>query len=429
MITDVEAQPEVGGENVTTGQLIRLSPQKFEELVKSLARSVHILQSVVANRSMEIQKGLRGRSIHRNKDPETTIGAREYGNPGVFEQTQMGGTEEMINDDTTATVASPEEAGRWVCQMLQNFHSLCAANGISKGSHVDSWAALRYLDWPFYCQLYTLANPRANTPVGRDHTRLPAVIRDLMEDDERRLILQKQVYVGLSRWWWCNGWTKSDPLIRQRGILDMGPWVSLIGMRLPNHVGEDDLLGPSSKDITRLLILVVLLHLPQPPVDSGEHSSNSAGTFWGDTVTVGQVLDLCYHQGVMKKPHTRDINGCRVHARELTCAIKLMNIWQRIGPPDLMAFTSVNDIRSMTLSSDLWDHIYDTRENGADANPECTADRLRCSDMSLEMLQELGKLRFEWTEFLDEHLSLDTEKLVLKIFWFGFAVKACPVFQ
>ncbi|KAI1626107.1 hypothetical protein EDD37DRAFT_330833 [Exophiala viscosa] len=49
--------------------------------------------------------------------------------------------------------------------------------------------------------------------------------------------------------------------------------------------------------------------------------------------------------------------------------------------------------------------------------------------MSLELLRDVGKLRIEWTEFLDQHLRLDVGSATLQIFWFGFSIQASPMFH
>lgn len=64
-----------------------------------------------------------------------------------------------------------------------------------------------------------------------------------------------------------------------------------------------------------------------------------------------------------------------------------------------------------------------------DSQPKSENTSFRCHELSLESLTKIGKLKIEWTEFLYEHLVLNTESSTLKVFWFGFAAKACPIFQ
>lgn len=237
--------------------------------------------------------------------------------------------------------------------------------------------------------------------------------------------IQKQVYLGLSRWWWCNGWPTSDTSVRRRGILDMGPWVSLIGMRLPRYRDGVDLDRSGSRSLARLRILNVLLHSPQLLSNSSD-CQITEGRFWGDMITIGHVFDQCYRLGVLKPPNGQDVDTYEEHVIELTHAIGFINIWHPIKYFAIKVDTT-RDIRSMTISN-LWERLYD-HEKLADRNPKSEDNSFRCQEMSLEVLRRVGKLKFVWTEFMHEHLSLDTEEMVLKIFWFGFAVKASPAFQ
>lgn len=53
------------------------------------------------------------------------------------------------------------------------------------------------------------------------------------------------------------------------------------------------------------------------------------------------------------------------------------------------------------------------------------------NEFGLERLRKIGKLNFEWTSSVSEHLVLDIDygQPTLKIFWFGFAIQAQPAFQ
>lgn len=293
---------------------------------------------------------------------------------------------------------------------------------------LDSWRALQYLDWSFYGSRYTVAESRADALP--DQQRVPNILCFLLENSKLRLEIQKEIYYSLSRWWWSNGWPcgpNSEQAIRKRGILDMAPWVALIGMRLPEYRNGKEVNKASSADFTHLRILTVLIELPHLGFDSNQYDPQKEGAFWADNVTVGQALDQCYHQGILEEPNTQDIGAYRNHVAKLISALGLMNLWHFINFRYSRDIDSVEKTRSMRMS-ELVEYIHDD-EDYNNQQPQSHHDSFQCHEMSLELLRKVGKLEIEWTEFMDEHLCLDVEFSTLKIFWFGFSVKANPMYQ
>ena len=292
---------------------------------------------------------------------------------------------------------------------------------------LDSWRALQYLDWSFYGSRYTVAESRVDVLPGQQSA--PAIIRYLMENSKLRLEIQREIYYSLSRWWWSNGssWTTSEQAIRKRGVLDMAPWVALIGMRLPAYRNGEEVDKAGSADFTRLRILTVLFELPHLCLDSDHYDPQKEGAFWAENVTVGQALDQCYHQGIFEEPNIQDLGAYRNHVAEVIGALGLMDLWHMINFPLPRDTDSVDEMRSMRMS-EVVERIHDD-EDYSHQQPRSHHDSFQCHEMSLELLRKVGKLEIEWTEFMDEHLCLDVECSTLKIFWFGFTVKANPIYQ
>jgi hypothetical protein len=142
------------------------------------------------------------------------------------------------------------------------------SKGISKGMTIDPWRALKYLDWPFYAHRYSFAESRGNAVSGQQP---PRIIHYYSENPDLRVSVQKEIFYGLSRWWWEQGrshtWQASELNLRERGTLDMSPLVALIGIRLPHFEYETEVddtcygLGTGLRGIRRLSILILLLDL------------------------------------------------------------------------------------------------------------------------------------------------------------------------
>jgi len=149
--------------------------------------------------------------------------------------------------------------------------------------------------------------------------------------------------------------------------------------------------------------------------------------FWGDKVTVGQALDQCYRFKVLEEPDKQDIKGFRDNVSDLVLALRLMNVWTSLPIRPVAVVTSVYWVRNIKVSA-LCDYFHDYSVN-AHQPPRCQDSSFRSHELGLELLRDVGKLRIEWTEFLDNHLRLDVGSATLKIFWFGFSIQASPLFQ
>jgi hypothetical protein len=132
---------------------------------------------------------------------------------------------------------------------------------------LDSWKSLGFLDWSFYGSQYTLAESRPNAMPDRHQN--PGIIRSYLGDTELRLKTQRELYYDLSRWWWSNDLPHISLGVSNRGPLDMGPWLGIIGMRLPTYINGRENDQTSSTDMTRLGILLALLKLPYSTYASG----------------------------------------------------------------------------------------------------------------------------------------------------------------
>lgn len=256
---------------------------------------------------------------------------------------------------------------------------------------------------------------------------IPGIIRHYLEHPDLRLEVQKEIYYSLSRWWWSNASSPSRPDIRPRGILDMGPWIALIGMRLPRYEDGKEVDKTGSKDLVRLRMLTIILDLPQLERWSDRYEAGKEGIFWADIVTVGQALDQCYRYRVLEQPTPQDIVAYQDHVKELIHTLKLVNLWHSMNMyrPE-KHLHSVHEIRTMKMSS-LVDKIGFHEFYGELG--ESQSPNFQSYELSLELLRTVGKLKIEWTEYPNEHLHLDVENSSLKIFWFGFSIMANPIFQ
>lgn len=258
------------------------------------------------------------------------------------------------------------------------------------------------------------------------------LVRYLLEKPGVRAIIQKRLLCGLSRWWW-NYDGETNWRVSCRGPLDMGTWVALIGLRLPGPFSAKNGLGDSlsrrnlrPRELRHIEILLVLLELPYMSAKSNaKKSSQSEGHFWGETLTVGEVLDQCYRLRVLSRPKKDDWQHYYHYIQELLKTLELLALW-----PTANRFTpcldSFRELASMKLST-MW-HTSSVNDLPA-TKPLSKIENFQCREMSLEMLRKVGHLEIQWTEYISEHLELDSENSSLKIFWFGFAAMASPIIQ
>ncbi|KAE9374904.1 hypothetical protein N431DRAFT_482029 [Stipitochalara longipes BDJ] len=428
-MVDLEAQAEVEAQGPNARNIV-MSRNKLRKLVKMLAYSVEILQSTI-----ELDNQIRQEEFNIETQG---LGLKINSNSaGKVIEIETAKSPDLKDKQSAArvTVVPQEELARKKAQKLITFEEKRVSKGISKAMAIDPWMALKYLDWSFYTSIYTVAESRGNAVPGQ---QTPRIINYYSEHPDLRITVQKEIFYGLSRWWWEQGWSHTWPAsesnLRERGILDMSPLVALIGMRLPHYENGEQVddarycLGSGLRGIRRLSILILLLELPISSVESDEYDLTKEGAFWGDKLTVGQVLDQCYGHGILEQPIITDHVTYRKHVGEITHALELINLWHFInfhGCPSTL--NSVDEMRN-TKISDICEWFHDHEEYGPH-QPKSDCSSFQCHEMSLELLQRVGKLKLEWTEFIDEHLLLSVEDSTLKIFWFGFTVMASPMFH
>ena len=243
-----------------------------------------------------------------------------------------------------------------------------------------------------------------------------------------------ELYYSVSRYLWSQ---ERGPFFGlqsvsdfERRMLDMGPFVALIGMRLHEHWGDNlPLLVP-------LRVLLVMLNLPIRFRDPGRHlfAFRSGGDCMHRQVTVGQVLQQCYGPGALKEPDAGDLPAYRKHVERVRRALRLVSLWEFdedwLDEAEeggiLFRKHSIDELLSMRLSK-FWEYPGFTEIDWG--LPRSEAASFRTREMSLGMLRKIGKLNIDWTEFIDDHLQLSRESSTLKLFWFGFSANAIPIFQ
>ena len=288
----------------------------------------------------------------------------------------------------------------------------------------DPWKALINIDWDTYFKMGWANQHERDPKLGGNP--VPDIIRYYSDNDDIRLIRQKLLFVGLSRWWWHHGKPFSDEYGHIPSTLDMGPLISLIGMRLASTMNLQ-ITRPSSADVAVRVLIEMLLLSPQIGETNALRVQKSTRALWADSITLGELLDRCYERKVFTQPDAKDLKSHLEHASYVMNALKLANIWSFISITKLTDATSVDEIRSMSLS-DVW---LETQMDPELEPPfeKSSNTSFRSRDLCLTTIQNAGKLHIEWTPLLEEHLDINIEDSTLKVFWFGFAVRALPPFQ
>ena len=248
---------------------------------------------------------------------------------------------------------------------------------------------------------------------------MPNIIRYYNGNAEKRLSVQKRLFVGMSKWWWQHG-KHSEEFIRVRGTLDMAPWVALAGLRLPGSRIKP-IIGWQDSELS-LSILLEILRMPSPSsIDGADWKAE--GRFWAKGALLGDLLDRCYQRKILSQPDEDDIKSRRRHTNLTINAIDLINIWGNMYASALPADMH----RSLRLSD-----ILDTALDHFDFGPpfeESTAESFRSLELCLSTIRRVGRLDVKWTPYLDRHLDFDINSSTLSLFWFGFVLKAAPIFQ
>jgi hypothetical protein len=192
-------------------------------------------------------------------------------------------------------------------------------HAICRRLNIYTWGSLRCIDWNFYLEEDTLSfsRPDAVLPI----IKIPEAAHHLIERPELRLELQKQLYWGLSRWWWRNNRIADITPSQPRGILDMGALVVLVGMRFPKWSRYNLAFKSLSSDLKALHILIVLLNQPGARTITRTYGSLREGAFWGNEVNLGTILDQYYRHGILEEPKLDDISTYRTHTANIAGAL------------------------------------------------------------------------------------------------------------
>lgn len=206
-MADLEAQTDADAQ-IHENMTVTIPRRKLRELVHMLSCSVEILRETVEPSRQTIQD-VTGCAISPNPiaDPIPAVNILNKDDNIDAEK-----SEATTHLGPIITVVSPEEVACHEAGVLKAFEGQSSdlekvpnhfkATVINKQITADSWKVLQYLDWSFYSTRYTVAESRADAAPGQ---RVPNVVHHYMKISKLRLATQKQLYHGLSRWWWVHG--------------------------------------------------------------------------------------------------------------------------------------------------------------------------------------------------------------------------------
>jgi hypothetical protein len=134
-------------------------------------------------------------------------------------------------------------------------------------------------------------------------------------------------------------------------------------------------------------------------------------------VTVGQALDACHQKTVM--PPILSKQGAFEQVKALLDSMELVNLTtyrDLVFTPESYAET---ELLSMSLQKAL--DIFSREPPSKESTLPRSEDSIsfRKLDLNVETLREIGRLKVEWTPYLDQHLQLNVTDLTLHVFWFG----------
>ena len=121
-------------------------------------------------------------------------------------------------------------------------------------------------------------------------------------------------------------------------IRDIGPWVSLIGRRYsssrtidPIRKG-DEYQSPDEtflENVKGFKCLLCILSLPRLVFEYENADRDNQGIFWGDILTIGQLLDYAYQQGVLSPEKEDSYDDLEDNVMYLILTLGLASIWRR----------------------------------------------------------------------------------------------------
>lgn len=168
-------------------------------------------------------------------------------------------------------------------------------------------------------------------------------------------------------------------------------------------------------------------------------------------ITVGQVLHGLYRKRILVEPQSPDKIQYMEHVLYVLASTELLNTFFKSERMDVQKLKSklVKKIRQETMLSetelDDMDDVDEVRYLLSLRLSELAALALRPEDnllryrsfeevfnprhLELNLLVGVGGLKIEWTEYLHEHLTLNTSTLTVYIFWFASHVRQNSMFQ
>lgn len=134
-------------------------------------------------------------------------------------------------------------------------------------------------------------------------------------------------------------------------------------------------------------------------------------------VTVGQALDACHQKTAM--PPILSQQSAVEKVKALLDSLHLVSLTTSrdlVITPESYPGTKVLSM-SLQQALDFFSHKSPSKESTLPRSEDSVS--FRKLDLNVETLREIGRLKVEWTPYLDQHLQLDVTDLTLYIFWFG----------
>ncbi|KAL8882926.1 MAG: hypothetical protein Q9198_000146 [Flavoplaca austrocitrina] len=132
--------------------------------------------------------------------------------------------------------------------------------------------------------------------------------------------------------------------------------------------------------------------------------------------TVGDVLVACYKREILPQPrfeqgwhYIRDTEGLRSQYRLVHIVLYLVNILYKHQPPDAFTDDDLEEVWSkpIAVAEQALRHGQGAMMSDVGRQPF-----LAVSDFNLKDLQEIGKLKIKWTAYWDEHLKIETKRIL-----------------
>lgn len=200
-----------------------------------------------------------------------------------------------------------------------------------------------------------------------------------------------------------------------RGLRTLSCWVSLIGLRLNEICGNSPY--PFNDHASGIHSCPAFRHI-QILIECIWVCNNTS------LPRVGDVLIACYKRAILYQPYFGD--GCnrneassilRIQLRLVHISIFLVNILYKHQPPGLVKDNDLEEVwlRPLSVVEQAMRHTPSSDVFDAGREPFLTV-----SDLNLKDLQELGKLKIQWTPYWDEHLKLESRSsmTILRLYWF-----------